>query len=43
MRKAEAALLILKDWSRREDSNTPPTDWNSAALTLSYTGEFLVL
>src|SRR6266446_2583161 len=30
-------------WSRREELNTPSTDWNSVALTLSYTGKFLVL
>ena len=29
--------------SRREESNTPSTDYDSVALTLSYTGEFLVL
>jgi hypothetical protein len=26
-------------WSRREELNAPPADYNSAALTLSYTGE----
>ena len=31
------------DWSRREELNTPSPDWYSVALTLSYTGEFLVL
>jgi hypothetical protein len=25
-------------WSRREDLNAPSADYNSAALTLSYTG-----
>ena len=30
-------------WSRREELNTPSTDYDSAALTLSYTGKFLVL
>lgn len=27
--------------SRREESNTPSTDYDSVALTLSYTGEFI--
>ena len=31
------------DGSRREESNTPSTDYDSVALTLSYTGEFVVL
>jgi hypothetical protein len=26
------------EWSRREDFNAPSVDYNSAALTLSYTG-----
>jgi hypothetical protein len=26
-------------WSRREELNTPPADYRSAALTLSYTGK----
>ena len=34
--------LSEADGSRREESNTPSPDWNSVALTLSYTGEFLV-
>jgi hypothetical protein len=29
------------DGSRREESNTPSTDYDSVALTLSYTGEFV--
>jgi hypothetical protein len=29
---------ILEAWSRREELNTPSTDYDSAALTLSYTG-----
>ena len=28
----------LLDWSRREELNTPSTEYNSVALTLSYTG-----
>ena len=31
------------DWSRREELNTPSTGYDSVALTLSYTGEFLFL
>lgn len=27
-------------WSRREDLNAPSADYDSAALTLSYTGSF---
>lgn len=27
-----------RKWSRREDLNAPSADYNSAALTLSYTG-----
>ena len=27
-----------RNWSRREDSNTPSADYDSAALPLSYTG-----
>lgn len=30
---------VIKFWSRREDLNTPSADYNSAALTLSYTGK----
>ena len=30
--------LIEKNWSRREELNTPSADYDSAALTLSYTG-----
>jgi hypothetical protein len=29
---------LLGRWSRREDFNAPSVDYNSAALTLSYTG-----
>jgi hypothetical protein len=29
---------ILKNWSRREELNTPSAKYNLAALTLSYTG-----
>lgn len=28
------------NWSRREDSNAPSTEYNSVALPLSYTGLF---
>jgi hypothetical protein len=28
----------FKSWSRRRDLNTPPADYYSAALPLSYTG-----
>ena len=31
----------LKIWSRREDLNTPSAAYDTAALTLSYTGSFL--
>jgi hypothetical protein len=29
---------VNRNWSRREDLNTPSADYSSAALTLSYTG-----
>jgi hypothetical protein len=30
--------LLEMNWSRREELNTPSTDYDSAALALSYTG-----
>ena len=36
-------ILGFKVGSRREELNTPSTDYDSVALTLSYTGEFLGL
>jgi hypothetical protein len=43
MRRLGVALereedIVFRSWSRREDLNTPSADYNSAALTLSYTG-----
>jgi hypothetical protein len=35
--------LSEADGSRREELNTPSTDYDSVALTLSYTGELIVL
>jgi hypothetical protein len=36
-------VMLKLGWSRREELNTPSADYDSAALTLSYTGKFLVL
>jgi hypothetical protein len=34
------APLILFEWSRREELNTPSAEYASAALALSYTGNY---
>jgi hypothetical protein len=41
--KEEILAIAAKPGSRREELNTPSTDYDSVALTLSYTGEFLAL
>jgi hypothetical protein len=39
----EVIVVRKRMGSRREESNTPSTDYDSVALTLSYTGVFVVL